>query len=129
MLLKRETEYAIRGLIALARFDGEFCDIGALAREEKLPSLLLSKLFQKLKKTGLVRPKIGSKGGFCLSRDADKITLLSIIQSIQSFSVIDCMEDGEGFCKKSGCTLRPVIEKINQNLVEQTRVVSLKDLI
>jgi Rrf2 family protein len=54
-----------------------------LAKEQDIPYQLACKILQKLHKAKLVESCMGPNGGFRLSRESSKISLLDIIAAIQ----------------------------------------------
>ena len=84
MHLNRGVEYGIAGLTYLARA-GE--KRSTLLREVSLATSIsesfLSKIFQRLVRSGLVRSRRGFRGGFLLARPASQITLREVIEALQ----------------------------------------------
>lgn len=82
--LTKAGEYAIAALSRLALQTG----LGAisaktLAAEQKIPPSFLAKILSQCVKAGLVSSRKGRDGGIRLSRPADEITLLSIIEACE----------------------------------------------
>jgi len=64
------------------------------------------KLLQKLHKAKLVKSSMGPKGGFTLSREPSKITLMQIIKVLQGGVRLNrCLLDGEGCEFESDCKI------------------------
>ncbi len=83
-VLRRNTDYALRMMVNLAsHFSGELMSARQLANEGDFSYQLGCKLLQKLHKAKLVRSNMGPKGGFALSREPSKITLVEIINVLQ----------------------------------------------
>ena len=76
-------EYGLRCMVALARkgTDGQL-SISEIARLEGLSTPYASKLLSSLRKIGLVESVRGRKGGFCISREPDKIRLHDVITGL-----------------------------------------------
>ena len=71
MQVTRASEYAMLGLLALARRPvGEVALLDVVAHEEDVPVSFLGKIFQSLARAGLVKSTRGSGGGFVLLRNA-----------------------------------------------------------
>jgi len=111
-VLRRNTDYALRMMVNLAsRFNGELMSARQLAREGNFSYQLGCKLLQKLHKAKLVRSSMGPKGGFALSREPAKITLMEIINVLQGgIRLNKCLLGG------GGCEFQPECE-LNTKLV------------
>lgn len=73
-------EYGLRCMVALARKGtaGQL-SISEIAQLEGLSIPYASKLLSSLRKIGLVESVRGRKGGFCISREPGKISLLDVL--------------------------------------------------
>jgi len=106
-VLRRNTDYALRMMVNLAsHFNGEFISARQLASEGNFSYQLGGKILQKLHKAKLVRSSMGPKGGFTLSREPSKITLMEIITVLQGGIRLNrCLLDGEGCEFESECEI------------------------
>ena len=87
MLYSKAAEYAIRAMVYLAeRPERDLIQLKDVAKDEEIPFHFLAKTMQILSRKGLVRSHRGPKGGFCLSRGADEITLYDIVDPIDHIS-------------------------------------------
>jgi Rrf2 family transcriptional regulator, iron-sulfur cluster assembly transcription factor len=83
--------------IALHSTDGKNVDLGQIAEKQEIPKHFLSKILQMLVKNGLLNSMKGPTGGFSLSRPADDITLIEVIDAIDGLDVFT--QCGIGFKK------------------------------
>jgi len=84
MHLNRGVEYGIEGLTYLARAGGNRSTLlREVSRATSIPETFLSKIFQRLVRSGLVRSRRGFRGGFLLARPASQITLREVIEALQ----------------------------------------------
>ena len=84
MRLNRAVEYGIEGLMVLARAGRERSTmLREVSRTTRISETFLSKIFQKLVRSGLVRSRRGFRGGFLLARPASQITLREVIEALQ----------------------------------------------
>jgi Rrf2 family protein len=83
-VLRRNTDYALRAMVGLARRDGQD-PVSArwLAKEQDMPYQLTCKILQKLHNARLVESCMGPKGGFRLRRKPSRISLRDIIEVLQ----------------------------------------------
>lgn len=128
MLIKKETEYAILGLVALADEDS-FIDVKALAKRERISGALLSKAFQKLVKAEVLESQFGPSGGFRLRKTPEEVSLLEIFEAIQGTKMMKCYEGNASYCPKAKCVLRKTILKIEKRLDIFLAETSLKAVI
>jgi Rrf2 family iron-sulfur cluster assembly transcriptional regulator len=84
MHLNRGVEYGIEGLTYLARAgNNRSMLLREVSRATCIPETFLSKIFQRLVRSGLVRSRRGFRGGFLLARPASQITLREVIEALQ----------------------------------------------
>jgi Rrf2 family protein len=97
-VLRRNTDYALRMMVNLAgHSNGEFISARKLASEGNFSYQLGCKILQKLHNAKLVKSNMGPKGGFALNRKPSEITLMEIINVMQSGVRLNrCLLDGEG---------------------------------
>lgn len=76
-------EYGLRCLLALAKegMEGQL-SINDIAEQEALSVPYASKLLSLLRKAELVSSVRGRKGGFCIARPADEITLYEVMTAL-----------------------------------------------
>lgn len=117
-IIRRDSDYAIRCLIYLARLDPRRVEpVGQIAELEGLPEPLLRKIMQKLSRAGLVQSVRGVHGGFRLKKDPAAINILMILQAVQGEVVFSrCLLPNE-CCPNSGvCQLHAGLHRIQDGL-------------
>jgi Rrf2 family protein len=86
--------------------DGRLISARQLASEGHFSYQLGCKLLQKLHRAELVKSGMGPKGGFTLSREPSKITLLEIIKVLQGEIRLNrCLPEGQGCEFESDCEI------------------------
>ncbi len=75
MIINLSIEYALLGLIYLAKHPKKSIKISEIAKAENIPLPFLQKVFQILSKAKIVKTTFGPKGGYELAIPAEKITL------------------------------------------------------
>lgn len=84
MHLNRGVEYGLEGLTYLARAGTHRATmLREVSRATAIPETFLSKIFQRLVRSGLIRSRRGFRGGFHLARPASQITLREVIEALQ----------------------------------------------
>ena len=81
MKLSKRGEYGIRALITLASQEGDgVVQIKEIAAREKIPVKFLEQILLALKNAGLVNSRMGSSGGYHLSRPPEQISLGQVVR-------------------------------------------------
>ncbi len=77
-------EYAIHCLLYMVKIDeGKTVKIKDLAEFQGVSESYLSKVYAKLSRAGIIKSISGVKGGYALSRSADEITFLDIVEAVE----------------------------------------------
>lgn len=77
-----KSRYAVVAMAELARSGQRPVPIKELAERRGIPDQFLEQLFSTLRRSGLLTSHRGMKGGYTLSRPADEITVLEIVQAL-----------------------------------------------
>jgi Rrf2 family protein len=128
-------EYGLRCLLALAKegMDSQL-SINDIAEREALSVPYASKLLSLLRKARLVSSVRGRKGGFCIARPADQITLYEVITALGG-PLIDpdhCTRfSGQlDVCVHSeGCTVHHVLGSLAGYIESYLRNTTLRDVL
>lgn len=97
----------------LARNRERYVRAQEIAEQLEVSEHHLQKVHQRLSKEGLIQSIRGPKGGVQLAKDPSEITLMEIYEAIEGpFSPNRCML-GEPTCKREGCLLGNLVEKVN----------------
>ncbi|MGZ5208230.1 MAG: RrF2 family transcriptional regulator [Sulfuricurvum sp.] len=82
MHFSKTTEYAIRVLSYLHRYNTTSHSVNVLHQELNLPYKYLTKMVTVLVKKGLLKASRGRDGGITLAKNADEIYLCDILEAI-----------------------------------------------
>ena len=107
-VLRRNTDYGLRMMATLAEHfnDGQLISARQLSTDGHFSYQLGCKLLQQLHRAKLVKSGMGPKGGFTLSREPSKITLMEIITALQGEIRLNrCLPGGEGCEFESDCEI------------------------
>lgn len=84
MKLSKRTEYAVRALVHVAKLGaGAFAQSRDVAANERLPTKFLESVLLGLKRHGYLESKVGSGGGYRLTRPASKIIVGDLIRKLE----------------------------------------------
>ena len=95
-----------------------------------IPLPLLSKLLQKLGKTGFLHSEYGTNGGYRLAREPRAISVLEVIRAIDGPIVLaNCFTEHVS-CDHSGrCTVRRPLRRIHEGILRLLQGVSIEDML
>ncbi len=128
-MMTTKTEYAIRGLIELARQPDQMpVAIREICEKQHLPVKYLEQIFRRLKKAGIVKSIKGACGGYILNHPAGQISLKEIMSAIEDEPArLNCNgKDGyREFCVGSPCDFFAVWETIEDDLDRHLSKVKL----
>ena len=77
-----KSRYAVVAMAELGRSGDRPMPVKELAERRDIPDQFLEQLFSTLRRSGLLTSHRGSKGGYTLSRPADEITVLEVVQAL-----------------------------------------------
>jgi Rrf2 family protein len=81
MKLTSRSEYALLALVFLARRNATgYVTVETIAVAQEIPQKFLEQIMLALKHARYVRSSKGQRGGYCLAKPADKISLAEIIR-------------------------------------------------
>ena len=94
MQLSVGVEYALHCLIYMVDLPaGKSVGVKDIAKYQGISETYLSKIFTKLRKSGIVKSIPGIKGGYALARSPEIITFWDVIEAIEgSSSIFQCAE-------------------------------------
>lgn len=130
MKLGRESEYAIQGLLALAkkRFGVTMLlrDIAALGN---VPESFLSKIFQKLTRAGVLQSSRGAVRGYALARHPRDIKVKDVVLAIEGADLFErCIFWNERCADTDPCPMHARWKPVRQQMVDLMEQTTLADL-
>jgi Rrf2 family protein len=128
-LIKRDTDYAIRAVLAVAKRGRPLTNVTELVRETKIPRPFLRKIMQLLGKQGMIRTFKGRGGGISLTRDLDDITVMDILNVFQEdFKLSECVFKKKACRNVRDCKLRKKIVRLEDHVASELASIKLSDL-
>ncbi|MFA5318210.1 MAG: Rrf2 family transcriptional regulator [Patescibacteria group bacterium] len=130
MVVNLSIEYALLGLIYLAKNPQKNVKISEIAEAENIPLPFLQKVFQILSKAKIVETTFGPNGGYKLALSAEKITMEKL------FDVLRPVVNRRYSCFKSellkhrdGKMLADFITSLHKEMSKYLNNVNLKQII
>jgi Rrf2 family protein len=126
--LSRKADY---GLIALRHL--AVChERGAASAKEiagryRIPQPLLSKVLQKLARSGFLAAEQGVRGGYRLARDPHRISALEVIRAIDGpVRLTSCLG---GLCDHTDrCTVREPLRRVHEGILNLLAGITITDM-
>jgi Rrf2 family protein len=132
----RLTKKADYSLIALRHFAARErqCPEAISAKEVAdvcgIPLPILSKLLQKLGKSGFLVSAYGTNGGYRLARDPSLISALEVIRAIDGPIVLANCFTQDAHCGHSDkCTVKRPLKRIHDSILRLLDGVSIQDML
>jgi Rrf2 family iron-sulfur cluster assembly transcriptional regulator len=128
--ISRKTEYAIRGMIYLAKQPrDQYVMVKEITKATKTSPVFLAKIFQGLSNANLVVSSRGAVGGFKLSRKPEHITLREILEATEGPVAVNlCVVDSRSCGFSKTCSAHVAWKKIRDSINGMLEDVTLKDI-
>ena len=128
--ISRKTEYAIRGMIYLAKQPrDQFVMIKEITKATKTSPTFLVKIFQALSNAKLVLSSRGSIGGFKLSRKPEHITLRDILEATEGPVIMNlCVLDNRSCGFSNTCSAHSAWKRLRDTMNGMLEDVTLKEI-
>ena len=131
MTLNRQTDYALQFLSALARLKtGESLPLSVFAKKGRVSFLFMQRIAGKLRAAGLVEAGKGRAGGYHLTREAAKVTVLDVAEALEGdMAVVPCLKSGDTSCPHAAvCMTRTNFHTINAYIQQYLKSITLSEL-
>ena len=129
-LLTKDTDYAVRAVLHLARSKDGYRSSREIAGTEGIPLQFLRRILQKLTKAGIVVSREGVNGGVKLKASPKNIRLSDIIRIFQGdIELSECMFRKKLCARRSKCVLRARIKAIEEVVNREFNRVTIATLI
>jgi len=135
MKISKKTEYGLKAMVFLAKNPIRKAAKGApqspfslreIAAKTKISFGFLERIFSKLEKAGLVKAKLGVRGGYFLAKPAKKISVADIVVVLEEdLEVVHC----QGCPMAGGCSSASMWQEVEQSINKTMGKKTLADLI
>ena len=130
--INRQTDYAVRVLLALATREAGTRLSSAVIQEEMLiPSSFMPRIVAQLANTGLVKTFAGRDGGLQLARPAAAISLKDVVDAFEGPMLLsECMQSkSEDDCPfQTNCPVRTKWGRVQVAMLREMASVSFANL-
>jgi len=89
----------------------------------------LSKVMQRLAKSGFLQAKRGPSGGYKLARPAAEITLLAVYEALEGPIRQDGCLFAAPVCQRARCIFGDLVERVRTEIHEHFEATTLADLV
>lgn len=132
--LSKKTEYAFMAARHLAlNNSGHYSTAKEIAENYQIPYQLCAKVLQNFSRDNIATSFQGAKGGYRLNKKPEKISLIDIIQSVESnFHLTDCMEknnSNESCSHVDCCKIKDPLVEIQKKIENIFLQTSLKQIL
>jgi Rrf2 family iron-responsive transcriptional regulator len=131
--INRQTDYAVRVLLALAK-RGESARLSSteIQQEMLIPPALMPRIVAQLAREGLLDTFPGREGGLMLPRPASQITLRDVVEAFEGPILLsECLQvKGEDDCPfQSNCPVRSKWGRVQAAMLREMAAITFEDLV
>lgn len=129
-LLTKQSDYAVRALLAIAGGNGTRISSSTIARQEHIPLNFLRLILRTLVQHDMIEAKEGVRGGFTLVRAPGCIKLSEVIALFQGpLAFTECLFRKRVCMHRPTCPLRRRLAKIERTIDEAFSQVTIATLL
>jgi Rrf2 family protein len=126
--LTKKADYGLISLKHLA-MKRESASAKEISDAYGIPLPLLSKVLQKLARSGFLQSVHGTNGGYRLRQDASKITALQVIRAIDGpVFLTSCFTEHNECGLTSRCNVREPLRKLHESIQQLLAAMSISDM-
>ncbi|MEW5920127.1 MAG: Rrf2 family transcriptional regulator [Bacillota bacterium] len=131
MQITRQTEYAIRTIIELAKAEkSKLLSTKIISQHQGIPEVFLKKTIQLLAHAGLITTQRGTQGGVRLAVAADKITIADIVTAVEGRLAINmCLSESYECPNKPVCRVHRILWRAQATMLAELSRESIADLV
>lgn len=130
--INRQTDYAVRVLLALARSgEGTRLSSSTIQQQMLIPPAMMPRIVAQLAREGLLDTFPGRDGGLMLPRPASQITLRDVVESFEGPILLSaCLQvKGEDDCPfQSNCPVRSKWGRVQVAMLRELAAITFESL-
>ena len=128
-LITRDTDYAVRSLLYIAKAENKLVSTLEVNKELALPRPFMRKILQVLQKEGFLFSVKGKNGGFSLAKKPEQIMLIDLMKLFQGeFSLTECLLQKKVCPNIKICPIRKKVKNIEKYAFDELKGISLRIL-
>jgi Rrf2 family protein len=126
-----KTRYGIRAVLEIALNDNEKGIYQKdISKNQDISYKYLDHILSSLKAAGIVAKASGRKSGYVLTRKPSEITVYDVHSAFEpGICVIDCLSNNYSCERETHCASRGFWGKLNNQIIQYFKSISLQDLI
>lgn len=130
MKLTTKGRFAVTAMLDIALHDPEqYVTIAAIGERRHLSSAYLEQIFGKLRRAGLLEGIRGPTGGYRLSKPADQITVMQILDAVDASLEKSICEKDRDCCDGEGeCITFDLWDRLNEEMRRFLNGITLREL-
>ena len=126
--ISKLTDYGIIAATHLAGLETP-ASVRDLAELTTIAAPTVSKVLKSLCRAGVVRSVRGARGGYLLTRPAEKITVVEVIEALDGpIAVTECTDEDTSCSHAVHCNVRTNWQRINDAVLTALGSISLADM-
>lgn len=126
--LTKKADYGLISLKHLAMKHGS-ASAKEIADSYGIPLPLLSKILQKLVRTGFLKSEHGTNGGYRLKKDPSSITALQVIRAIDGpVFLASCFTESTDCVLSERCNVRGPLRKVHEGIQSLLAGLTIADM-
>jgi len=131
MQITRQSEYAIRTMLELARTaEGKYVSTRVISEKQDIPEDFLKKTLKRLVLAGLIKTHRGANGGVTLARQPSAITLADIIIAVEGNIALNVCLAPDYICpNQSACPVSRILARAQKAMLAELDKESLQDML
>jgi Rrf2 family protein len=130
--INRQTDYAVRVLLALAkRGEGARISSTDIQQEMLIPKAFMARIVAQLSRAGLLNTFPGREGGLMLPHPASQLTLRDVVEAFEGPILLSaCLQvKGEDDCPfQANCPVRPKWGRVQVAMLREMASITFEDL-
>ncbi len=128
-ILTKQSDYAIRALIELARAGEDFLSSREISKRQNIPYHFLRRIMGDLIKSGMVESREGAGGGMKLGSEPHSIKITEVMEIFQGrIELSDCMFRKKICENRKTCVLRKEIKRIEKVVADEFSRITIGSL-
>lgn len=130
-MISTKGRYALRVMLDLAQQPaGEYISLKSISQRQAVSMKYMEAIVATLNKAGMVESLRGKKGGYRLTRSADKYTIGEILKLTEgSLAPVTCLECENPCQRAESCITRPMWLELNKLIDDYLESKTLADLL